>query len=185
MLIVKNRKYFYIFSGLLVLLSIIAIFVYGLNLGIDFKGGSLLELNFPSGRPEISALTLTVVGVINSQPSVRPTGDTGYLIRMKSITEPEHQSLLKAISDNGKIKIEEKKFDSIGPLLGSDSAHKSLISIVLVIVAILLYIAFAFRKVSEPVSSWKYGVIAIVSLIHNVIIPTGVFVVLGHFNPTI
>lgn len=185
MFVVNNRKYYYIFSGLLAVLSVIAILAFGLNLGIDFKGGSLMELNFPAGRPEMSVLKDTVVKTINGEPSVRPTGDQGYLIRMQSINEPERQSLIKAITENGKIRVEEKQFDSIGPILGSESARKALISIVLVILAIVIYIAFAFRKVSEPVSSWKYGVIAIVALVHDVLIPTGVFVVLGHFNPTI
>src|SRR3990167_7344132 len=75
----------------------------------------------------------------------------------------------------------EKRFDSIGPVLGTEALRKSLVSILFVILAIVLFIAFAFRKVSEPISSWKYGLIAIIALIHDVIIPTGVFVALGHF----
>lgn len=185
MFIVKNRKFFYLFSGLSVALSIIAIFSYGLNLGIDFKGGTLLEMDFQNGRPEITALKEKIVLLIGSEASLLPSGDTGYLIRMRSINEEEHQAVLGAIREGGKIEAEEIRFDSIGPLLGSDSARKSLTSIILVILAILLYIAFAFRKVSKPVSSWKYGIIAIISLIHNVLLPTGIFVVLGHFNPTV
>jgi preprotein translocase subunit SecF len=74
-----------------------------------------------------------------------------------------------------------KTFDSIGPLLGAEALRKALVSIVLVIVGIVLFITFAFRKVSEPVSSWKYGLTAIIALIHDVIIPTGLFSILGHF----
>ncbi|MDP2705272.1 MAG: protein translocase subunit SecF [Patescibacteria group bacterium] len=185
MFIVKNRKFFYIFSGLLSLLSIVVIFMYGLNLGIDFKGGSLLELDFPNGRPDITTIKEEVAAIITNEPSIIPSGESGYFIRMRSLSEPEHQAVLEAISGNDKIQVEEIQFNSIGPVLGNESARNSLVSIVLVIVAILSYIAFAFRKVSEPVSSWKYGIIAIISLIHNILLPTGIFVVLGHFNPTV
>lgn len=167
------------------LMSVVVIFMYGFNLGIDFKGGSLLELNFPDGRPVLSVLRENVATVIANEPSIVPSGNNGYFVRMRSLNEPEHQAVLRAITENGKIQAEEIQFNSIGPVLGSESARNSLVSIVLVILAILLYIAFAFRKVSEPVSSWKYGIIAIVSLIHNVLLPTGIFVILGHFNPTV
>ena len=106
---------------------------------------------------------------------------------MRSVSEPERQQVSASLSalENGVSKFEERRFDSIGPLLGKESARKALISVVLVLVMIVLFIAFAFRKVSEPVSSWKYGVIAVIALAHDVIIPSGVFVVLGHLVPTI
>ena len=185
MFVVTHRKYFYIFSGLLVALSFIAMFAHGLNLGIDFKGGSLLEVGYASSTPAMSDVQKTVTHVTGTEPSVRPIGDNGYLIRTRSLSEPEHQVLLKALSNDAKTPVDEKRFDSIGPLLGSEAAHKSLISIVLVIIAIICFIAFAFRKVSQPVASWKYGIITIVALLHDVLVPTGVFVVLGHFNPVI
>jgi len=185
MFVVTHRKIFYIISGILVAGSLLAMLVYGLNLGIDFKGGSLLEVGYPAGKPDITAVHATVAKVTGAEPSVRPIGEDGYIIRMKELSEPERQSLLNALSDNGKTKIEDRRFDSIGPLLGAESGRKSVISIGLVMLAIILFIAFAFRKVSEPVSSWKYGIITIVALIHDVAVPTGVFAVLGHFNPTI
>ncbi|MCR4306599.1 MAG: protein translocase subunit SecF, partial [Candidatus Yonathbacteria bacterium] len=76
---------------------------------------------------------------------------------------------------------EEERFNSIGPVIGSELKRKAVIAIIIVMVAIILFITFAFRRVSEPVSSWKYGLVAIVALAHDVIIPTGVFAVLGNF----
>jgi preprotein translocase subunit SecF len=180
MFVTKYRKIFYTISGVLVLGSIIAMFVFGFNLGIDFKGGSILEVDYPAGRPRVEVVNESLAPLSLNQ-SVRPTGDKGYLIRMKSLSEPERVSVINALTHNGTIKIEEKRFDSIGPLLGSEAAKKSLVSIALVIIAIVLFIAFAFRHVSKPISSWKYGMIAIIALVHDVIIPTGVFVVLGHY----
>lgn len=177
MFVVKFRKIFYLLSSVLVVGSIVAMFVYGLNLGIDFRGGSILEVNYPEGRPE-KVVIEDSLKALSVHESVRETGQNGYIIRMKSLTEAERKTVINAISMDKKI--EEKRFDSIGPLLGNEAARKSMVSIVLVILAIVFFIAFAFRQVSEPVSSWKYGLVAIVALMHDVIVPTGVFAILGH-----
>jgi preprotein translocase subunit SecF len=184
MFIVKNRKIFYTISLLLLIGSIFAISYFGLNLGIDFKGGSILEVKYTSQKPTLGEVSTVVIETIGGNPSIRPIGDNGYVIRTRSITEVERQALVSKLGIDGK-QFTEERFDSIGPLLGKESSRKSILSIVLVMVMIILFIAFAFRKVSEPVSSWKYGVIAIIALIHDVIVPTGVFAVLGHYNPTI
>jgi preprotein translocase subunit SecF len=181
MFVVTYRKIFYVISVILVAGSLVAVAVYGLNFGIDFKGGSILEVEYPAGRPTQVALE-GALAPLELKASVRSTGETGYIIRMKSLSEPERVSLNQVVSFNGTQNIVEKRFDSVGPLLGNESAKKSFASIAIVIIAIVLFIAFAFRKVSEPVSSWKYGIIAIVALIHDVIVPTGVFAVLGHFK---
>jgi preprotein translocase subunit SecF len=98
------------------------------------------------------------------------------------VSDKERQQIENVFSDNGKLKIELKKVNSIGPLIGKEAVQKAFISIVLVILCIVLFITFAFRKVSKPVSSWKYGLMAIVALAHDVIIPTGAFSILGHFK---
>lgn len=184
MFVVTYRKFFYILSGTLVALSVLAVLVFGLNFGIDFKGGSILEINYQSARPEMPVVADEVAKVVGPDSSIRPIGDNGYVIRMRSLSEPERQAVTASLSASGQ-KFDEQRFDSIGPLLGSESAKKSLISIVLVLVMIVLFIAFAFRKVSEPVASWKYGIIAVIALAHDLFIPTGFFAVLGHFNPTV
>ena len=159
--------------------SLVVLIMWGLNLGIDFKGGSLLEIEYPAGRPEVSVLR-TALAPFNLTESIRPTGDKGYIIRMKTITESERAALIAKITANGQ-KVDQKRFDSVGPLLGREALHKSYLSIFFVIVCIVLFITFAFRKVSEPVSSWKYGLIAIFALLHDVLVPAGVFAILGHF----
>ena len=181
MFVVTHRKIFYSISVILMITSVVAIGMYGLNVGIDFKGGSILEIEYSAGRPAQTTLE-EAIAPFGLKASVRPAGETGYIIRMKSLSEAERLSLMQAVTFGGTQKVQEKRFDSIGPTLGSESAKKSFASIGIVILAIVLFIAFAFRKVSEPVSSWKYGIIAIVALIHDVIVPTGVFAVLGHFK---
>ncbi len=178
MFVVKYRKLFYFLSTILIVGSIAAVVVWGFNLGIDFKGGSILEIDYPKGKPEQAKIVDSLQN-LKLEQSVRATGDNGYIIRMKDITPEEKASLVSILGTFGTTT--EKRFDSIGPVLGAEALRKALFSIILVIVAIVLFISYAFRKVSEPVSSWKYGVVAIIALLHDVIIPTGVFVFLGHF----
>jgi preprotein translocase subunit SecF len=182
MFVVRYRKIFYAFSGVLVAVSIIAMFVWGFNFGIDFRGGSVLEVAYTTTRPSLDEAKASLDALKLSNYSLTPTGDKGYILRAKDIAPAEKTTIENALSQNGKYALEEKQFDSIGPLLGQESKNKALISISLVLLAIVLFITFAFRKVSKPVSSWIYGLVAIVALIHDVAIPTGVFVFLGHFK---
>lgn len=178
MFVVRNRKIFFSISAILVLLSIVSMFVWGFNFGIDFTGGSILEIEYLTERPNPNELKEVInVGEYIAQP----TGDRGYIIRTKNLSEEERISLISSLSFEGTKEFQEKRFNTIGPVIGSELRQKALLSILLVVLAIILFIAFAFRKVSEPVSSWKYGLVAVVALIHDIIIPTGVFIVLGAF----
>lgn len=179
MFVVTYRKFFYILSALLVLGSILAVKVWGLNPGIDFKGGSIIEVEYSDARPDQITLTNALIP-LNLDASIRATGEKGYIIRMKDIDQNEKNALVEKLGQFGTST--EKRFDSVGPLLGSEALRKSSVSIILVILAIVLFIAFAFRHVSEPVSSWKYGIVAIIALIHDVIVPTGAFAILGHYK---
>ncbi|MBU2109761.1 protein translocase subunit SecF [Patescibacteria group bacterium] len=177
--IVKNRKIWYAISGLFVAASIFSIFYFGLRLGIDFTGGSLLEVEYANTRPEISVLQEKIKSLDLGNVVLQPTGDNGLIARSKDLTEDEHQQLLSVLVSEGELN--EVRFDSIGPVIGEELRQKSWIAIVLVVIMIILYIAFAFRKVSKPVSSFKFGLMAVIALIHDVSIPFGVFVVLGKF----
>jgi len=184
MFVVKYRKIFYAFSIILVVASVASMYVWGFNLGIDFKGGSVLEVSFTgTSTPSLDQARASLDGTkLLNNYSLIPTGTDGYILRTTDITPAQKTVIENALSENGKYSLQEKQFDSIGPLLGQESKNKALISISLVLLAIVLFIAFAFRKVSRPVSSWVYGLVAIVALIHDIIIPVGVFGVLGHFK---
>lgn len=180
MKIVTYRKFFYSLSVVLVLASVFAVSFWGLNLGIDFKGGSLIEVEYAGDRPDIEFVR-DELKALDLSESVRATGEKGYIIRTKTLDIAEHSQVMAALKVDATKQVIEKRFDTIGPLLGKEAVRKAFASIILVIIAIVLFITWAFRQVSEPVSSWKYGLIAIVALIHDVIIPTGVFAVLGRF----
>ena len=181
MSIVTHRKLFYALSAITVAISIAALALWGLNLGIDFKGGSLMEIHYPSDAPKKTSIE-AVLAPVDAHASVRPSGENGFIIRVRELSDAEHASLREALSFTGKSPVTEVRFDSIGPLLGKEAAGKSFLAIGLVIICIVLFITFAFRKVSLPVSSWKYGIITIIALAHDVLIPTGVFAFLGHFR---
>lgn len=180
MFIVTHRKLFYILSGIILAVSIAALALWGLKPGIDFNGGALFEISYPDGRPEKAEVEAALVP-LKVDASVRPTRENGYLIRMKDLTEKEQSSVRAAVSFQQTKKIAEERFDSVGPLLGREALGKSLVAIFFVILCIVLFVSFAFRKVSEPVSSWKYGIITIVALLHDVLVPTGAFAILGHY----
>jgi preprotein translocase subunit SecF len=181
MFIVKYRKIFYTLSLLLVIAGISALAVWGLKPGIDFKGGSLIEVAYVGARPDAETLRLSIDALNIGASSIRPTGDTGYLVRTEELNPDVHQAVLAALSQKGAYKFEEKRFNSIGPILGKEAIQKSYMSIAFVLLAIVFFITFVFRRVSRPVSSWKYGLIAIVALAHDVIIPAGAFAAFGHF----
>jgi preprotein translocase subunit SecF len=179
MLIVKYRKIFYIISALLILGSITAIAVWGLNPGIDFKGGAALEVEYTKNIPSQDIVSASLAP-LNLDTSVRPIGNNGYLVKTRSITDTERQSVVDVLSKEDGFSV--KQFSSIGPVLGAEAVRKSFVSIFLVLLCIVLFVSFAFRHVSEPVASWKYGLITVFALSHDVLVPAGVFAFLGHFQ---
>lgn len=180
MKIVKYRKIFYIISVLLLAFSIFAVAFWGLKPSIDFTGGSLLDVTFDGGVPTSEEVNQILRELNFKDASVR-SSDNGFIIRLKEIDQTQKESILVALAVQGKYAPSEKTFSSVGPILGKEALQKSWISVLLVLLAILLFIAFAFRKVSKPISSWIYGSVTILALLHDVIIPTGVFAILGHF----
>ncbi len=177
MFIIKNKKIFITISAVLVSLSIISLFVFGLKLGIDFKGGSLLEVQYANTRPLQQTVNDAIKKLDVGEVLIQPIGNLGYSIKSRDINEAERNSIMKALGENAT----EKSFTSIGPSVGAELVRKSIISFILVVFGIILWIAYSFRKVSKPVSSWKYGIIAIIALIHDVIIPIGIFTIISHY----
>lgn len=181
MFIINHKKIFILVSLILVMLSILSIFVFGLHIGIDFKGGALTEVVYENVRPDQKELENSISDMLLGTVLVQPASELGYIIKTGDIEETTHNALLERLSVGGKYKFEEKSFNSIGPSVGKELTRRAILSIVLVSLAIILFIAYAFRKVSKPVSSWKYGFIAITTLLHDVIIPVGIFTILSNF----
>lgn len=181
--IIKHRKIFFVFSSIMIILSVIALAKWNLNYSIDFTGGAVSEVAF-SAAPDINAIKALLEnpdkGFDIGTPVITPTGTNSVFIRTKTLDEETHQKMVSAITEKFK-DAKENRFDSIGPVIGNEMKQKSILAIVTVAIGISIYVAWAFRKVTRPVSSWKYGVVSVVTLFHDVIVPIGLFAYLGHY----
>lgn len=180
--IIHKRKIWLTFSSILVILSLASIAVWGLRLGIDFTGGSLLEVKFTQERPQVNEVKTTLQELnLEGDMVLQPSEDENMLIRFQSIEEDVHQTIISKLEEKYPENIREERYESIGPSIGQELRSKAIYSMLIVLIAIVVYIAWAFRKVSWPVKSWKYGIIALIALFHDVIIVLGVFAILGKF----
>jgi len=179
--IIQKRNIFFTISGILVIASIVSLLVWGLNLGIDFTGGSLLEISFSENRPESTAVLDALSEVDLGEIRLQPTGFSEYIIRTRDLSEEEHQQVLAGLREVFQSQdLVENRFESIGPVIGQELQQKAIIAIAIALIVIILYIAYTFRKVSKPVASWKYGISAIIALGHDILIVTGIFALLGY-----
>ncbi|MEI6400335.1 MAG: protein translocase subunit SecF [bacterium] len=179
MFIIKYKKVFVLISVCLVAVSIALISIFGIPLGIDFKGGAMMQVSYDGTRPEIALVEQLVKESNVGTALIQPAGTNAYTIKTRDLSETERVGLLSSLSVSNSVVVHQDSYTSIGPTVGKDLAHKALLAIILVSLAIIIFIAFAFRGVNKPVSSWKYGLVAIITLIHDIIIPVGVFAVLA------
>ncbi|KKR09926.1 MAG: Protein translocase subunit SecF [Parcubacteria group bacterium GW2011_GWA2_39_18] len=184
MLIIKYRKIFFILSSLLIIGSLVSLFLWKLNFGIDFSGGALLEASFNgSTLPSNSQIkgALSEAGIQDA--IVQPTSENSVILRFETVDDATHQKIILALSALAQQdqKFEEKSFESIGPAIGQELKKRAVYAALATLVGILFFISFAFRKVSRPVSSFEYAVAAILALFHDLIITLGIFSFLGKF----
>ena len=224
--IIKHRKISFFISGVLFLTSVVLLFTIGLKAGIDFTGGSLLEVTFTENRPTITEVSEALTPLGLGEVQVQPAGDHGMILRFKYISEEEHQTILSTLresfpseqsappapevvitgdgpqdsgltietedgnavlvnatpeSDTVAPAIIEERLETIGPSISAHLKERALEIGLSVVIAIVIFIAYAFRRVSKPVSSWKFGVTAIIALVHDVMIVVGIFVLLGYY----
>jgi preprotein translocase subunit SecF len=178
--IISKTKYTYAFSITVTLLSIISLFVWGLRYGIDFTGGTLMEVKFSTQVPTNQEVENILQSMDLGSLTLQPTQNQTVLIRYASEDDTLNQKVFEAIkekySDSQEIRV-----DFANSTISKELKSKSLMAIFWAVAGIMGYIAWAFRKVSRPVASWKYGAGAVIALMHDVLITTGVFSLLGHF----
>ncbi len=175
----KYRKIYFIFSGILITGSLVSLCVFGLNPGIDFTGGSILEIEYKTERPSNQEIKDALSELDLGEIYLQPTEEKGVILRMKDISEENHQEIINKLAEEKEV--EELRFESIGPVIGKELKEKTGIVVVLSLLAIVLYIAFAFRRLTFPAKSWQYGVASLFALFHDVLIPLGIFSLLGKF----
>lgn len=182
MFIIKYKKIFISISLALVLASVASIVFFGLKPGIDFTGGSSLELSYTNERPVLSDLSDALTNVGFGDALLQPLGEESILVKTRTLSDAERATILSTASLEEAFPVEQKSFTTIGPSVGNEMKKKAIASIILVLVGIVLFVAYAFRKVSAPVSSWRYGFVVITALAHDIIIPTGIYAALGYFG---
>ncbi|MBI4086861.1 protein translocase subunit SecF [Candidatus Kaiserbacteria bacterium] len=179
-MISKYQNYFFILPGALSLIAVIAIVTFGLKPGIDLSGGSLLHVSYMQDRPDAEDIRTAIEPLDYGQILVQPSGEKDYLLRQRALSPEEKKSLLEALGNKGEV--QEVQFNSIGPSIGAELVRKAWVAVTLIAILIIAFIAFAFRKVSKPIASWKYGVVAIITLLHDILIPLGLFAYLGYIR---
>ena len=182
MYVVNHRRLFLTITGILLVVAIGAIALYRLPLSIDFTGGSLVEVTYTNPRPDAVELQKALAPLALGEVSLLPSSTNDITLRTRTLTPAEHAAVLNILSENGKAALTEDRFTSIGPSLGSQLASKALEALLAVVGAIVLYIAWAFRKVSKPVPSWGYGLTVVAMLAIDIIVPTGFYAIYCHFT---
>jgi len=177
--LIGKKWWFFIFSGIIILPGLISLLLWGMKLSIDFTGGSLLELKFenPSDKQKI-------VEVIKNEKldlvSISQTREKTYLLRLKPIDKNQNNKLQDGLNKEfGKVM--ELRFETVGPVVGSETTRNAFKAVIFASVAIIIYIALSFRHIPKPYSSWKFGISSVIALIHDVLVVVGIFFLLGHF----
>lgn len=176
-----GKKYLYFALSLLVVIpGFVSILLFGLNLSIDFTGGSRIALSF---NQTVNAETVSIIKTILTEQKVKvPTIEKSnnlVFIRTSTIDEKENSRFMEELSR--KYVVKENSFETIGPTIGAETTANAIKAVIVASILIVLYITWAFRKVPKPASSFKFGVCAIIALIHDVLIVVGIFAILGHF----
>ncbi len=179
--IIGKKYYYFLLSGFVIVPGLISLLLFGLFPSIDFTGGSRLEIGV-SGNHDLNKddiKNLLSSNKIKTQ-SVQLVNNHTAIIRTVSLDQAGKTKELSILSSRFK-GINEKSFETIGPVIGKETEGNAVKAVLIASLAITLYIAWAFREVSKPVSSWKFGVCAVVALLHDVLVVVGIFSILGHF----
>jgi preprotein translocase subunit SecF len=175
----KYRKIYFIFSGILILLSLIFLFFFGLRLGVDFVGGSLLEVEFIESRPPSEEIKTKLKDFNLGDIIVQSTGEKGVIIRMRDTDVETREAIIQRLKEKAELVV--MRNDLVGPVIGRELRDRALLIIILSLLAITIYIALAFSRISKPISSWQYGLVSLITLFHDILITLGFFSILGHF----
>ncbi|GIW61455.1 MAG: protein-export membrane protein SecF [Patescibacteria group bacterium] len=179
--IIGKRNWYFFVSLLVIIPGVISLFLYGLKLSVEFTGGSRMTLIFPKEVNEKivsqvrKAFAEEKVNVYTIQPA-----KNSVIIRTEPLQKQEDIKILSSLEKEvGKFK--QESFETIGPTIGKETTRKAFYSVMIASVLIVLYIALSFRKVPKPASSWRFGITAIIAVLHDVLLLVGIFSLLGHF----
>lgn len=173
--LVRFSNAYFLLSGLLIGLSVAALAYFGLLWSIEFTGGSIMEVHYQESRPPVSEIRSLLGPLQLKTVQVQEAGDKGALIRTESISEQTHQHILRQLGQG----VSEARFDAVGPVIGKELKRTTAITALLALSMIVLYIALAFRKISDPFKPWHWSIVSLAALLHDVLLPLGLLAVLG------
>ncbi|MFA4891475.1 MAG: protein translocase subunit SecF [Candidatus Gracilibacteria bacterium] len=196
----KHAKKWLMFSAILSAISIVTILIFGFRPGLDFTGGTLMELKFKNETTkEMLQETLPKIeGEVNTAKlpqtteektiieeseqidlkniTITPTEKDSFIFKTKYISSETHDLIIKSLQEKlGEVT--ELRFTTVGPTVGTSMKSKALKALLIAVIAIILYVAFAFRKVPKEVNPWRFGIWGIIALIHDILISTGLFII--------
>lgn len=177
--LIKYRRWWYAISALLIIPGTISLLLFGVRLGIDFTGGSLLEVQ--SSKQVSTEQIRSVVGTAYGEPVVQSAGDNAYQIRLKTLTPEQQNQVVASIKTVAGDDLQIRRAETVGPTIGADITRKAFLSVIVGALLIMLYIAYAFRNVPKPASSWRFGVTTVLALLHDILFSLGLFSLLGEF----
>ncbi len=176
--IIKHYKFWFSVSAVLFIAGVISLSIYGLRPGLDFTGGSLAQISFKN-QPNIQEIKNEVSKVVDNA-AVQTAGENDVIIKTKALEKDQLDKIYAGIKAS-QGEFVEKSYNLIGPLVSKELVWKAIWQLVLVSLGIVFYIAYAFRKITKPITSWKFGWAAIIALLHDLVIVLGLFSILGHF----
>lgn len=180
----KYTKIYFALAVIMVGLSLYAIFAYGLNMGIDFEGGSSISVSYKNDRPDTEQIKNSLFGIEEmSGVQIQPMGQKEVVLKVnqKDISSTVYENVITQLKTTGEIEDNSASIETISPLIGKELKDKTFVVVLVALIAMLAYIALAFRNVSKPISSFQYGFSSTLMLFHDVIIPLGVLALLGKY----
>ncbi|TES97901.1 protein translocase subunit SecF [Patescibacteria group bacterium] len=178
--IIKRRKIWFLVSGLLMVGSILSLIFFGLNVGIDFKGGTEMELELDKGQFDKVKSEQILEKEEVRDIVVQLSGEHGVLLKFDHIDKEKHAAILEDFQTEFK-GAKETRYETVGPTVSQDLTRKAFIAVAVASLGIIFYLSFAFRKVTKPANPWKFGVCAVIALVHDSLFVVGMFALLGHF----
>ncbi len=180
--IVAKKWWYFLFSGLVIIPGLVSLLIFGLRPSIDFTGGTLLELKVKSARLKIDSVEIK--RIVQEQKlevgSIQNSGTDTFLLRLKPINQNQNQKLQQELQKKFG-SVQELRFETVGPTIGKELTQKAFLAIIVASLMIVLYIAWSFRSIPKPYSSFKFGICAVIALLHDVLVLVGLFSIFGHF----
>ena len=174
--IIGKRKYLYLLSLIVIIPGVISLSIWKLKLSIDFTGGSVTEVSGTTNQDKVRA----IADKNGYQNIIIAASDKVLIMKTKEIPDANHRKfmaeLIKEIPT-----AKENRFESVGPSISKTLERNAFYTVALASVFIVIFLSMAFKKVSKPLNSWEFGLMAVVALIHDVIVVVGIFSMLGHF----